>query len=233
LKSRIRARLIGYFPEYINGTLGSSQKWILERWLTTDAEAREELLQLQIMRSMVRGQSQINPSPSIYKKIVTAEHSAAVRRTSTWRPSLIWVPIVLLLILAGILLWHVLPPGLVVQWSVQGKAPATFRVYRAPAESSEIDDFTLIGELAAESGVVDYGFTDLRLIPGQSFSYRVEAISDVGQLAASQAMVGDSLDALPGQLLLILIAAATLLGLLSAARQYRYSSRSVGRMALI
>jgi hypothetical protein len=184
------------------------------------------------MRSMVRGQSQINPNPAIYNRIITAAQFVAVRRPGIWRPSLIWVPIVLLLILAGTLLWRVLPPGLVVQWSVEGEPPATFRVYRAPIESSEIDDFTLIGELSAEAGVVDYGFTDLRLIPGQNFSYRVEAISETGLLATSQAMVGNSLEALPGQLLLLLVITVTSLGIYTLIRQIKLSDQVQSRLVL-
>lgn len=139
----------------------------------------------------------------------------------------------MLLILAGILLWRVLPPGLVVQWSVQGEVPATFRVYRAPAESAEADDFTLIGELAAESGVVNYDFTDLRLIPGQQFSYRVEGFSETGQLATSQAMVGDSLEALPGQLILLLVVSVIGLGIYAALGQFFPVHLGGGRYSIV
>jgi hypothetical protein len=78
----------------------------------------------------------------------------------------------------------------------------------------------MIGELAAEEGVAEYGFTDLRLIPGQQFSYRVEGFGEAGQLATSQAMVGDSLDAMPGQLLLLLVVCVIGLGIYAAIEQF-------------
>ncbi|MGB3713366.1 MAG: hypothetical protein WA996_02950 [Candidatus Promineifilaceae bacterium] len=220
MNSRLRVRLIGYLPEYVNGTLGSPLKWIVERWLVNDAEALEEVKRLQMMRAMVRVQSQADPSPAIYSKIAATTQSTAIERVNTWRPSLIWIPIVVLLILTGILVWRVLPPGLELQWSVEGEVPTTFRVYRAPAESAKADDFTLIAELDAEDGVLEYGFTDLRLIPGRQFSYRVEGYSHTGQLAISQAMVGDSLEALPGQLLLLFVVGVIGFGIFAAVRQF-------------
>jgi hypothetical protein len=206
--------------------------WILERWLARDTAAREEVRHLKMLRTTVRGQSLVEPSPAIYSKIAGAPQPTARERANTWRPSLIWIPIVALLILTGILVWRVLPPGLVVQWSVEGEAPTTFRIYRAPAESAESDDFTLIGELAAKEGIAEYGYTDLRLIPGQQFSYRVEGFSETGQLATSQAMIGDSLEALPGQLLLLLVIGVGGIGVITSYRQLKLHGQDQRRIAL-
>jgi hypothetical protein len=185
-----------------------------------------------MLRTNVRVQTQLDPSPAVYSRIAAATRSTAIERANTWRPSLIWIPIIVLLILTGVILWRVLPPGLVVQWSVEGEVPTTFRVYRAPAESTESDDFTLIGELAAETGVVNYGFTDLRLFPGRQFSYRVEGFSETGQLATSQAMVGDSLEALPGQLLLFVVIIMGGMGILTSIRQLKPPRQDQRRIAL-
>ena len=94
-----------------------------------------------------------------------------------------------------------MPPGLQVSWSLEGNAPEAFRGYRAPAESSSLEEFTLIGELPVEAGIDQYGYTDLRLVPGQQFKYLVEAVDESGFSVTSQALVGDSLEALPRQLL--------------------------------
>lgn len=232
LDSRIRVRLAGYLPEYVNGTLGSPLSWILERWLAKDAAAREEVRRLQMLRTSVRVQTQVDPNPVVYSKIAAATQFTAVARANTWRPSLVWIPIVVLLILSGVLLWRVLPPGLVVQWSVEGEVPTTFRVYRAPAESAKSDDFALIGELAAEEGIAEYGYTDLRLVPGQQFSYRVEGFNASGQLATSQVMDGDSLEAMPGQLLLLLLIIVGVMGIFTSIRQLKPHRQLQGPIAL-
>ena len=205
--------------------------WIVELWLSSDVQAREEFQDLQKIRSIIRVQPQLHPHPLVYSRIAAAIKTKTVRPTVAWRPTLVWAPIVAILIFSAITILRVAPPGLVVQWSVEGELPVTFRILRAPAE--EADDFTVIGELDAESGVVEYGFTDLRLIPGQVFQYRVEALSPTGQLTTSQAMVGNTLDALPGQLLLVLTFMVAALGIIALFNHLRSSQWKDGRLALL
>ena len=56
-------------------------------------------------------------------------------------------------------------------------------------------------ELQADETTAAYQFTDWLPLPGQNYVYRVEALDQNGQLAASQTVAGRGLDALAGQLL--------------------------------
>jgi hypothetical protein len=231
--SGIRARLTAYLPEYANGTLGAPRTWILERLLTRDSKIREELHHLKSIQSVVYKQSELTPDPSVYGKIRAAVQATPVESKTNWRPSLVWIPIVGLLIVAGIMLWRVLPPGLVIQWSVEGEVPTSFRVYRAPSSSASADDFTLIGELTAEPGVASYGYTDLLLLPGQQFSYRVEGYNPAGRLATSQVMVGNSFEAVPGQVMLLMLITVGGMGVFIFYRQLKPAKQEHGHMALM
>ena len=105
-------------------------------------------------------------------------------------------------------MWQTLPPGIVLEWSVQGQAPETFQVYRAVADTSQVvsdTQFKLLDEIPAAGQVQNYTFTDVRLLPGQNYVYRVEGLTATGQPAASQTIVGHGVDALPGQLAMLLV----------------------------
>jgi hypothetical protein len=108
-----------------------------------------------------------------------------------------------------------------ISWSLEGATPESFRVYRAPVDSSAVDDFSLIGELPAQTGVNRYDYMDLRLVPGQQFVYQVEAVDGSGNTVTSQALVGNSLEALPRQLLFFSIFTVISFAVWSTLRQYR------------
>ena len=96
--------------------------------------------------------------------------------------------------LALLLLWNVVQPGIGLQWSVSGAAPTAFRVYRAFAGS---DRFEILREIPAQSGIMDYSYVDTALWPGQRYQYRVEAVDD---WAASATIAANGADVLPTQL---------------------------------
>ena len=126
-----------------------------------------------------------------------------------------------MLALAAIVLWRALPPGLEISWALDVPAPESFRVYRSPVNGSSGDDFSLIGELPVEAGVDRYDYIDLRLVPGQRFKYQVEAVDGSGNAITSQALIGDTLEALPRQLIFFAIFAVLLVAIVSMVRQYK------------
>jgi hypothetical protein len=111
----------------------------------------------------------------------------------------------LTLLLAATLIWQALPPGIVLQWSVEGSTPETFRVYRAEVDAGIESRFELLDELPATAQAQKYTFIDFRLLPGQEYLYRVEGLNSAGQPAASQTITGQGVDALPGQLAILLV----------------------------
>jgi hypothetical protein len=83
-----------------------------------------------------------------------------------------------------------------------------FRVYRAEVdagEAAETAQFELLDELPASEQARQYTFTDFRLLPGQNYVYRVEGLNEAGQPAASQTISGQGIDALPGQLAIMIV----------------------------
>lgn len=103
-----------------------------------------------------------------------------------------------LAVLALLLLWNVVQPGIGLQWSVNGALPAAFRIYRAPAGS---DRFEIVREIPAQSGIIDYSYVDTALMPGQSYRYRVEAVNAE---TASATIAANGVDLLPTQLTIVL-----------------------------
>jgi len=99
-------------------------------------------------------------------------------------------------------LWLVVQPGIALQWSVDGGRASLFRIYHAVDGSR---DFNLLNEVPARPNVRDYVFTDTSSLPGQHYTYLVEAVGASGRSILSQTVTGNGLDALPGQLLLLLV----------------------------
>ena len=221
MNSRVRRFVSGYLPAYVNGTLGPLKRRFLDRWLARDAELQDELNGLSDLRSVMRSQTVVAPDTSVWLGIKAATAGAREQPRIAWRPSLVWPIVIVALAAAAILLWRALPPGLEISWSLDGPAPQTFKVYRAPVDSSSGDEFSLIGELPAQTGVDQYDYTDLRLVPGQQFLYQVEAIDDSGNTVTSRALAGNSLEALPRQVLYLSIFAVFSFAVLSMLRQIR------------
>jgi len=111
-----------------------------------------------------------------------------------------WVPMLsgaIFALLALLLLWNVVQPGIGLQWSVNGATPTAFRVYRAPAGS---DRFEFLREIPAQPGTMNYSYVDTALWPGWKYQYRVEAVND---WATSATIAANGADVLPAQLAIV------------------------------
>lgn len=212
IKNKITQQLNILLPAYVNETLNPVQRKLVEFWLNRNEQARHTAENLRTLQRAVQRQPRHSPPPAVFERIkaqisVQADSSAALNRPAQ-TPSL-GFPILLLtivsLVLAAVIMWQALPPGIVLQWSVEGHAPEAFRVYRADAgASADLSQFELLEELPA-SETAEYTFTDFRLLPGQNYVYRVEGLNEAGQPAASQTIAGRGIDALPGQLAITLV----------------------------
>jgi hypothetical protein len=217
MRSKLNEHLYNQLPAYVNGTLGPLQRKVVEQWLARNDQARATAETLQNLQTAVRRQPRRTPPPAVLGRVQaeidSRRHAPAGRQTLAHphlRPSLGFPILVLSLvtiILAAAVMWQALPPGIVLKWSVEGNAPEAFRVYRAEIESGEVAaaQFELLEEMPATAQDRSYTFTDFRLLPGQNYVYRVEGLNESGQPAASQTIIGQAEDALPGQLAVLLV----------------------------
>lgn len=205
LKKRLQTELALWLPAYAAGSVRGWRRQVLKAWLDRDPAAREQLRQLEALQSSIRSQPQVEPSADVYLKLQAAI-SQEVKKPAARpaRPTVAWVAAIFIALAALVLVWQALPPGISLEWSVQGELPRAFRVYRAPIDpDSPVPNqpFTLLDELPASETEAAYQFTDWLPLPGQNYVYRVEALDQSGQPTASQTVVGRGLDVLAGQLL--------------------------------
>jgi hypothetical protein len=218
ISKKIRQQLETYLPGYVKGDLKPLQRKLVQLWLKRDEQARIQADNLQQLQSAGRRQPHLNPPPAVLHQIQSRIHTlphnqpvlhppvrAAVRLSFS-------TPVLLLSLVAFVLtlslVWQTLPPGIVLQWSVEGEAAQGFHVYRAtvePGRTAEPSSFILLDEVPARSNQAAYTFTDVRLLPGQEYVYRVDVLDQQGQPAASQTVFGRSADALPGQIAMLMV----------------------------
>jgi hypothetical protein len=203
------------FKKRTSSTADDLLPWYLNHSLTAgDQPAAKEqarrspqrLTAWQAVRSAALSQPTHVPSVTVRQRVLAQGCAAArIHRVPRWLPVFSGA---VLAMLALLLLWNVVQPGIGLQWSVDGAVPAAFRVYRAPAGS---DRFEFVREVPAQSGVVDYTYIDTALWPGQTYQYRVEAVNAE---TASATIAANGADLLPTQLAIVF--SSLLIGLAGA-----------------
>jgi hypothetical protein len=176
-------------PWYLNHTLPEAEQPAAEE---RARQSSQMLNAWQAVRSAVLSQPSRVPSAAVRQHILAQARVAS----RAWRLPR-WLPVlsgVVFAMLALLLLWNIVQPGIGLQWSVDGAVPTAFRVYRAPAGS---DRFEIVREVPAQSGIFDYTFVDTALWPGQAYQYRVEAVNVE---TASATIAANGADVLPRNL---------------------------------
>jgi hypothetical protein len=175
--------------------------------LMKDEIGREQENDWQLLERAVREQPQHRPSPAVYERILANVKLQPVSQKPSVRSRAFMPALAIgLVVLAIVLLWQALPPGLVLEWSVDGATPSQFQIYRAMASGATAPDeseFVLLSELEASPGEAAYEYVDVRLLPGQTYAYRLEALDDAGLRSISRTVVRQSQDALLGQIALL------------------------------
>jgi hypothetical protein len=224
MKKRLRNKLRSSLLAYVNRTLSRPGRLMIEMWLGRDAAARAELAQLRRLQQGIALSARRQAPKGVLERVrmqVREEATVAgsdVQQVEHQRltPRLSWVMVVLLALLAGAIVWFAGPPVVSLEWSVSAGQPSEFRIYRARLDEG-LDagnaDFVLLSEIQAGSSKQDYKYTDLQLLPGQKYMYRVEALDVSGAVVKSNTTLSDSLDALPAQLLLLAASLILLYGL--------------------
>ncbi len=180
-------------PWYLNHSLPAAEQPVVEE---QTHHSPQTLNAWQAVRSAALSQPSRVPSAATRQRILAQVRvTSCVGRMPRWLPALSGVAFALLALL---LLWNIVQPGIGLQWSVNGTVPTAFRVYRAPAGS---DRFEIVREVPAQSGILDYTFIDTALWPGQAYQYRVEAVN---VKTASATIDANGADVLPTQLAIVL-----------------------------
>jgi hypothetical protein len=199
-KKRTSSSVTDILPWYLNHSLSERER------LAAEEQARQSPQQLaawQAVRSAALSQPTRVPSATARQRVMAQTRAKA--RTPRWLPVLSGA---VLAVLALLLLWNVVQPGIGLQWSVAGTVPAAFRVYRAPAGS---DRFEFVREVPAQAGIMDYTYVDTALWPGQEYQYRVEAVNAE---TASATIAANGAEVLPTQLAIVF--SSLLIGLAGA-----------------
>lgn len=186
-------------PWYANHTLSAAERDAVEDWLKTQPDAGERLAAIKALHSAVSTQPKLAASPIVRQRLLAQIMIRGQMSHRLARPAwLVGSAVALVLLVA---LWIVVQPGIALQWSVTGDGVSTYRVYRAPVDGEE---FNLISEVPAQNHAQVYSFTDITPLPGQTYTYVVEAVTHTGQTTLSPLAVGRGSDVLPAQLALIL-----------------------------
>lgn len=186
-------------PWYVNHTLSAAERDAVETWLKTLPDAVERLNAIDDLRSTINAQPKISPSPRVRQQLLAQIRTRQRAPRLLARPTWLIGPVVAVLLLVA--LWMVVQPGIALHWSVAGTGASAYRVYRAPVDTEQ---FNLISEIPARNDAQAYSFTDVTSLPGQTYTYVIEAVTESGQTTRSPLAVGRGLDVLPAQLALIL-----------------------------
>jgi len=210
-------------PAYANGSLRGPLRGLVRLWLRARPQATRALEGLQHLQGAIGVEAASQPAAAAWQRIRERiqVRTAPGRMHSKIRAQL-WGLTALVLVITAAFLWNILPPGIVLEWSFDGFTPEEFRVYRAaenPDGNLDTLDYSIIEEVPFDGGLKAYRFTDLRLVPGQTYVYRVEAVDPNGFLLASDFVAADAFQALPGQAALVLAGLGIILALVLLLRQ--------------
>ncbi len=196
-------------PWYINDSLSEEERKRVEAWLAGSPEARRHLARMQKMVLAIRQQPQSAPSSQFQERLIEqlqqvepGAQAPAQSRLESPRLGLVWVWGALLSALCVLVLWAVLQPGIVLNWSVKGLPQGDFKIYRADRDRLE---FSLVAEVPALPGEHMYTYVDPFLVPGAEYVYRVETVDVAGSGVSSQVVAQGAGRVVGVQILILLI----------------------------
>jgi hypothetical protein len=184
-------------PWYVNNTLSEADRKIVEECLHNDEKARDIANVWHQIFDNIHRQPRLTPPPNFISTVTS--------RLSE-RPKLIFhhtrLFALLLSALILIALWIGVQPGIVLQWRVQDQSLNSFRILRAETGKQ---NYKLISEITAQAGISQYTYVDLLMVPWQSYTYMIEGIQSEGTGVLSQVVTGNPINALPGQIAIVII----------------------------
>lgn len=153
------------------------------------------------VRDAVAHQPMYAPSPDIEKRLLETIRSQHQMAYPHMHLHALGAALIIFIVL-----WFVVRPGVVLQWSVRGEELSAFRIYRSTPGGA---DYKLLGEVPA-SADTQHTYVDMLLLPWKTYTYLVEGVRDNASPVVSQVVTSNALEALPAQLMLL--AASVLMG---------------------
>jgi hypothetical protein len=231
MRARINRFLYKQLPAYANGSLPRPLRWLVRLWLNARPDATESIGGLLHVKEALADENTQLPSAAAWNAIQVRIRTQTAPSPSPYMPRLrLWGLTALLLAISTAFLWNILPPGIVLEWSFDGYTPDVFRVYRAEENSNgnpQALSYDFIEQVPAKADLQAYRFTDLRLQPGQTYVYRVEAVGPNGFLLARDFVSANALEALPGQAAILFAGIGFILALILLFRQVNRNQRGL------
>jgi hypothetical protein len=108
---------------------------------------------------------------------------------------------ILITLVALLVSWLVVKPGIVLEWKVNRGDLDTFRIYRSEDDAG---NYELIHETSKEADSKNYQYIDTNLLPWHSYTYLVEGSGELDTIALSQTLSGQAIKVLPTWIIIII-----------------------------
>jgi len=191
MKNKNQTELL--LPWYLNETLSPEETLAVDESFHQDTSLSSLLQSYQRLGNAIKNQPLISPSSQIRTNIIEKIRTEPNKPRSRM---LAWSLTVLLSIAISFLLWSIVQPGILLEWTGSGGDLSAFRVYRAPQGTT---DFELVREISFQSQTNKYRFLDSLLLPGKKYIYIIEGINTSGEATIWETAQGNSSGILPNQ----------------------------------
>ncbi|RMF45672.1 MAG: hypothetical protein D6755_07720, partial [Anaerolineae bacterium] len=128
-------------PLYESGALDEAQRARVDAWLQSHPQEAARLQHLRTLKQVVQAEPQAAPEEVLTSLRQRVQHAPQLRPVPRWA-QVLWG--CALALACALLLWGAWHPGVTLQWQAPGGMWTAFRVYRAPAGTT---DFRLLAEL--------------------------------------------------------------------------------------
>ncbi|MGC9357365.1 MAG: hypothetical protein ACP5GX_05850, partial [Anaerolineae bacterium] len=125
----------------------------------------ESLVSWEELRAAVTSQPEARPSSEVRREVwarIRVREASDLTPPPTWTT---WAWGVVVAFAVMIVLWGLLEPGIVLEWTLENHTPAAFRIYRTTLSSGE---YIQIAEAPVEQPALRYRYVDPFIWPGQT-----------------------------------------------------------------
>ncbi len=167
------------------------------------------------LSQILHSQTSHAPSSKAKDLLLNKVHNRSIQTKSGVFPWLWGGPTMLLIF---ILLWLIVQPVTQLQWSTNGNTPELFRIYRSQAGDGQ---YELIEELPAIPTQQIYQYSDLIVVPGRNYQYKIEVRDQSGNTSLSQTVMSNSLMTFAAQISILLTSMVLTFGLITLTQEVK------------
>ena len=202
-------------PWYINKTLSRSENKAVQNLIKHHPNLLDDYQITQRISNILQAQESLAPSNRVKNHLLTTVHNQPIRSKN---PLHTWLWAVPMMLFIFIILWLVVQPGTLLQWSINGNSPESFLIYRAPEGSTQ---FVLIDELSATPFQPNYQYADILVVPGQTYQYLIEVRDQNGNTTRSHATTNNAQMALAAQIALFITSSIITFGIIKVLQEIK------------